>query len=135
MKRYLVIGVAAAFFLGVIGFSYTHLVGPNEAHACGWGKSGGGDYVPQERGSDQSRLGSLYDKFTGNSKAYASSSLTKEQAYDVISTHIKKLNPSLEVGEIKDSGRFYEAEILSEDKAVVERLAVDKQSGRIMPIL
>ena len=29
-------------------------IGPYRAEACGWGRSGGGDYVPQRRGNSGS---------------------------------------------------------------------------------
>lgn len=48
--------------------------------------------------------------------------------------HVKKLNPNLEVGRINDAGSFFEAEILSKDKEVVQLMGVDKESGRLMLI-
>ena len=120
MKRAVKIILSGILFLAVIGLAYTTFMGPGNANACNWGSQGGKDYVSQKRGS----TGPLANRST----------LTKEQAYDIVANHIKKLNPNLEVGDIKDAGRFYEAEVLSEGKEVIERLAVDKQSGRLMPI-
>jgi hypothetical protein len=122
MKRYFVgIAVLGILSLGVMGFINIPLLGLNHADACGrMGKSGGGDYTPQQR----SQVGSYFNR----------PALTKEQAYDVLANHVKKINPDLEIGEIKDGGGFYEAEILSEEKEVVERLAVDKKSGQLRVI-
>ena len=122
MKKYLGITMIGILFLGFMGVAYSSFMGPQHAEACGWGnsKGGGGDYTPQQRGS----RGAFNNR----------ESLTKEQAYDIVSNHVKKLNPNLSVGEIIDAGSFFEAEILSEAKEVIERLAVDKRSGRIMPI-
>ena len=120
MKKYLGIIMIGILFLGVVGVAYSSFMGPQHAEACGWGRSGGGDFVPQQRGS--------------RGAFNSGESLTKEQAYDIVSNHLKKLNPNLSVGEIIDAGSFFEAEILSEAKEVIERLAVDKRSGRIMPI-
>ena len=123
MIRYVGIVITTVLFLAIVGTAYNHFIGPNHAMACGCsgsGSPGGGDYVPQRRGS----TGSLAP----------SPSLTKEQAYDIVANHISKLNPSLKVGKIDDSGGFYEVEIISDENEVVQRLGVDKQSGRMMLI-
>jgi hypothetical protein len=121
MKRYVGIVIAGVLFLAVAGIGYNHFAGPSHANACGWGKSGGGDYVPQKRGPT---TGSL------STKPF----LTKEQAYDVLDNHVKKLNPGLSVGQINDEGSYYDAEIIAENGKVVQRLGVDKESGQIMLI-
>jgi hypothetical protein len=120
MKKNVGIVITTVLFLAIVGIAYNHFIGPNHARACGVGRSGGGDYVPQRRGSS----GPLAQR----------SSLTKEQAYDIVANHISKLNPSLKVGKIDDSGGFYEVEIISDENEVVQRLGVDKQSGRMMLI-
>jgi hypothetical protein len=51
-----------------------------------------------------------------------------------VANHVKRWNPELEVGDIKDAGNFFAAEILSPENEVMGRLAVDKQSGRLMII-
>jgi hypothetical protein len=60
--------------------------------------------------------------------------LTKEKAVEIVVKHVKKLNPNLEVGQVNDAGSFFEAEILSKDKEVVQLMGVDKESGRLMLI-
>ncbi len=121
MKRYIVgIAVVGILSLGVMGFVSIPFMGLTHSNACNSGKAGGGDYVPQQR----SQVGSYFNR----------PALTKAQAYDVLANHVKKINPDLEIGEIKDGGGFYIAEILSEEKEVVERLAVDKQSGQLRVI-
>ncbi len=109
------IGIAVS---ALIAFGYNHLVGPDHANACNSGAPGGQGYVPQQRVSRGPSLPS-------------GPSLTKEQAFDIVSSHIKKFNSSLDVGEIKDAGAYYDVEILTDGKEVVERLAVDKQSGSL----
>ena len=49
MKRYLSIVISVALFGAFIGMGSMFFVGVNRAEACGWGASGGGDYVPQRR--------------------------------------------------------------------------------------
>ena len=122
MKRHLGIIMIGILFLGVMGIAFSSYVMPQHAEACGWGRSGGGggDYVPQQRGPRGA--------FNNGDV------LTKEQAFDIVSNHVKRLNPTLSVGQIIDAGSYFDAEVLSEAKVVVEHLGVDKHSGRIMPI-
>ena len=118
MKRVFVgIAIVGILALGMLGFVNVPFLGLSHSSACSSGTAGGGDYVPQKR----NQVDSYFNR----------PALTKAQAYDVLVNHVKKINPDLEIGEIKDGGSFYEAEILSADKEVVERLAVDKDSGQL----
>ncbi|MGD8738748.1 MAG: hypothetical protein PVG34_00435 [Desulfobacterales bacterium] len=93
-------------------------VGLDIANACGWGQGGGQGYVPQRR--DQN--GFLAQK----------QPLTQEQAKDIVANYVKRLNPNLTVGNVKDNGSFYEAEIIAEDNEVIQLVGIDKQSGRLI---
>ena len=94
------------------------LAGIDFASACGWGQGGGQGYVPQRR--DQN--GYLAQK----------QPLTQEQARDLVTNYVKRLNPKLEVGTITDNGGFYEAEIIGEGNEIIQLVGVDKQSGRLI---
>ena len=118
MKRYLSIVISVALFGAFIGMGSMFFAGVNRAEACGWGASGGGDYVPQRRDS----TGFLASK----------PALNEEQARDIVTNYVKRLNPDLKIGPLKDNGGFYEAEILSEDNEIVQILGVDKRSGRLI---
>jgi hypothetical protein len=95
-----------------------NFVGLDIAAACGWGQGGGQGYVPQRR--DQ------------NGYMAQKQALTEEQAKDIVAKYVKRLNPNLEVGKVKDNGSFYEAEIIAEDNEVIQLVGVDKQSGRLI---
>ena len=95
-----------------------NFVGLDIATACGWGQGGGQGYVPQRRDSN----GFLAQK----------QALTEEQARDIVTKYVKRLNPNLEVGNVKDNGSFYEAEIIAEDNEVIQLVGIDKQSGRLI---
>jgi len=95
-----------------------NFVGLDIANACGWGQGGGQGYVPQRR--DQN--GFLAQK----------QPLTQEQAKDIVANYVKRLNPNLTVGNVKDNGSFYEAEIIAEDNEVIQLVGIDKQSGRLI---
>lgn len=88
------------------------------AAACGWGQSGGGDYVPQRRDN-----GGLFAQ---------KSAVTEDQAREIVSSYVKRLNPDLEIGNIKDNGGFYEVEIITKNQEPVQLLGVDKVSGRLL---
>ena len=118
MKKYKNFLVTAVLFTAMVGAAGFFITIPQNANACGYGNSGGNDYTPQRRSSS----GYLAQK----------NALTPEQAREIVSSHIRKLNPNLEVGSVNDAGGFFEAEILSKDKEVVQLLGVDKFSGRLM---
>lgn len=120
MKGFGKVLITGVLFFTVIGFGYALFVGPNHAGACGWGTAGGEGYVPQQRNA----TGPLAQK----------SFLSEKQAFEIVRNHIRKLNPDLDVGRINDVGSFFEAEILSKDKEVIQLLGVDKESGRLMVI-
>jgi hypothetical protein len=117
MKKHRQALITAILFFAIAGGGFFLLMGPQNAEACGYGNSGGRDYVPQRRG------------LSGDS---AKSALTEEQAREIVANHIARLNPDLEVGEINDAGRFFEAEILSQDEEIIQLLGVDKFSGRLI---
>ena len=89
------------------------------AQACGWGQGGGQGYVPQRR--DQNN-GFLAQK----------QPLTEDQARDIVSNYVKRLNPKLTIGNITDNGGFYQAEIIGEGNEIIQLVGVDKQSGRLI---
>jgi len=118
MKTHVKIMMTAVIFLMSIGLGYSFIVSPNSASACGYGNSGGSDYIPQRRGAEG---------YTAQRSA-----ITLEQAQAIVTQHIRKLNPDLQVGNINDAGGFFEAEILSQDREIVQLLGVDKFSGQLL---
>jgi hypothetical protein len=109
----LVFGVAVLSIAVLTQFAWVGL-----ATACGWGQSGGGDYVPQRRDN-----GDIFAQ---------KSAITEDQARDIVSSYVKRLNPDLGIGNVKDNGGFYEVEIMSKDQELVQLLGVDKRSGRLL---
>lgn len=89
------------------------------AMACGFGNSGGADYVPQRQGGGASNQ---------------ASAIEIDQARTIVSIHIAKLNPDLSVGNTNDSGGFFEVEIIDKNDEVIQLVGVDKYSGRMMLI-
>lgn len=113
LSKALVMGIAILSITAMTQFAWTDI-----AAACGWGQSGGGDYVPQRRDSE----GFLAQK----------SAVSEEQARDIVSGYVKKLNPNLNIGKVTDNGGFYEVEVVDKGNEIVQLLGVDKQSGRLI---
>jgi hypothetical protein len=111
--RTITLGISILALMGMLNF-----VAVDIAAACGWGQSGGGDYVPQRRDSG----GFLAKK----------SDVSEDQARDLVSNYVKRLNPKLEIGQVRDNGGFYEVEIVDEGQEIVQLLGVDKRSGRLL---
>ena len=109
--------VMSAFLVLTIAL-LINFVGMDIANACGWGQGGGQGYVPQRR--DQN--GFLAQK----------QPLTQEQARDIVSRYVKRLNPELKIGKITDNGGFYEAEVIAENNEVLQLVGIDKRSGRLI---
>jgi hypothetical protein len=113
LSKTLVVGIAILSMVAITQFIWTDI-----AAACGWGQSGGGDYVPQRRDSN----GFLAQK----------SAVSEDQARDIVSGYVKRLNPDLEIGKVTDNGGFYEVEVVDSGKEIVQLLGVDKRSGRLI---
>jgi hypothetical protein len=111
--RTIIIGASLLALAGMINF-----IAVDIAVACGYGQSGGGGYVPQRRNSD----GLLARQST----------VSEDQARDIVSSYVKRLNPNLAIGKIQDNGGFYAVEIVDEGQEVVQLLGVDKRSGRLI---
>ena len=107
-----------AMVIAVLTMAATSFVALDIAEACGWGQAGGGDYVPQRRDA-----GSLWAN---------KGDVSESQAREIVTNYVKRLNPDLEIGKVKDNGGFYEIEIVGQGQEVVQLLGVDKRSGRLI---
>lgn len=59
---------------------------------------------------------------------------TTEQAKQVIESYLSGNDQGLQVGNVAEGNSYFEAEILDRGKNVVDRVIVDKRSGRIRSI-
>ena len=114
IRTIIIIGASFLALTGMINF-----VAVDIATACGYnGQSGGSGYVPQRRNSD----GLLAKQ----------SAVSESEARNIVTNYVKRLNPNLAIGKIKDNGGFYEVEIVDEGQEIVQLLGVDKRSGRLI---
>jgi len=113
LSKTLVMGIAILSIAAMTQFIWTDI-----AAACGVGQPGGSGYVPQRRDSN----GLLARK----------SAISQEQAGNIVSGYVKRLNPDLEIGKVTDNGGFYEVEVVDSGNEIVQLLGVDKLSGRLI---
>ena len=111
--RTIILGASILALTGMINF-----VAVDIATACGYGQSGGGAYVPQRRDSGE---------LLANNSA-----VSEDQAREIVTSYVKRLNPDLEIGKVKDNGGFYEVEVIDQGQEIVQLLGVDKRSGRLI---
>ena len=56
--------------------------------------------------------------------------LDKDQAKAMVENYLKSTgNPNLKLGDIKDEGQYFEADIVTKDNSLVDKLLVDKDTG------
>ena len=80
----------------------------------------------QMQGSQQMGSGSQYSRGKG--------ALSKEDAGSIVKDYLTSTrNPNLKLGKIKDAGNAFEAEIVTKDNSLVDRLLIDKSSGWMRP--
>jgi hypothetical protein len=72
-----------------------------------------------------------------DSRGYPQSSgpVDEQTAREIVESYLQSThNPNLRLGEIRDVGRGYEAEIVTKDNSPVDRLFVDKDSGMVSSV-
>jgi Spy/CpxP family protein refolding chaperone len=80
----------------------------------------------QMHGSQQMGSGSQYSQ--------GKSALSKEDAGSIVKDYLASTrNPNLKLGKIKDAGNAFEAEIVTKDNSLVDKVLVDKTSGWMRP--
>ncbi len=58
--------------------------------------------------------------------------LEEKDARSIVENYIRSTrNPNLELGKLKDAGNVFEAEIVTKDKSLVDKVLVDKNTGRM----
>ena len=56
--------------------------------------------------------------------------LEEKDAKETLENYIKNMrNPNLKLGKIKDAGNTFEAEIVTKDNSLVDKIVVDKMTG------
>jgi hypothetical protein len=98
---------------GMMGPGYGYGMGPG---MMGYGYQGG--YGPQ------------YGAPTGPQYQQESKPLTEKDVKAMLENYVQSTrNPNLKLGKITDKEHYFEAEILTKDNALVDKILVDKQTG------
>jgi len=102
-------------------FSFLLLLPAANVLACGTGRPGGADYVPQRRGVAQQQIAQ-------------GQPISADQAKNIVMNYVKPINPGLTVGTANDFGAYYEVVLLSKDGETVQVIGVDKYTGKMEPL-
>jgi hypothetical protein len=99
-------------------------MGPQGGYERGPGMMGRGR--GQMQGSQQMGSDSQYSRGRG--------ALSKEDASSIVKDYLSSTrNPNLKLGKIKDAGNAFEAEIVTQDNSLVDKVLIDKSSGWMRP--
>ena len=102
--------------------------GGYRGYDMGPGMMGSGGY--QTYGMDQGMMGPDYNN--GPHFGQNQTNLDKKDAEKIFADYLQtRHNPNLKLGKIKDEGSFFEANLLTQDNSLVDRLMVDKDTGRV----
>jgi hypothetical protein len=129
MKRTAIIAVMA---LAIVGTGYSLA----KAHGgYGWGHMGS-DYGHMDyRGSMMDYRAPQYgvdQGYCGSTTTQAKVDLTEKDAQEIIAYRFTRNNPNLEVGKVKGTEDGFEVQVVTrKGKALVDRLLVEKDTGRI----
>ncbi|MEE8449678.1 MAG: hypothetical protein V3S39_08600 [Thermodesulfobacteriota bacterium] len=142
MKRFWVIALAAIFILGVGSYGLAHQFG-GSWRGPGYGMMGGGMMGPGMMGSGSfGHMGPGMMRGLGGSAANlpcpgygphteVTGQVTKEQAANWARNYLARLsNPNLKLGKITETETHFQAEILTKDNSLVEKILVEKATGR-----
>lgn len=61
--------------------------------------------------------------------------ITKDEATTILQNHLKwTRNPNLKLGKITEKDKGFEAEIVTKDNSLVNKIFIDKETGRTKPV-
>ena len=106
---------------------YGNMMGNGE-HMMGSGMMGGG-MMGQDMGPGMMGRGMMGPGY-GPQRQQPDKPLEEKDARAILENYLGSMrNPNLKLGEIKDIGNAFEAEILTKDNSLVDKILVDKGTG------
>jgi hypothetical protein len=116
-------------WLGAPGNQGLYQQGPGAGPGYGMGPGGA------RRGGPGMGYGGQYGSRYGQQYPQPQKPLDEEQAKQEVEGYLKsRANPNLKLGKMEDKGDAYEAEILTKDGSLVDRILVNKKSGGMRSI-
>lgn len=124
-----------ALVLGLAAFAIAHGPGWRGYGRGGYGEwscPGYGYHMGPRWGHGPWRSGPGYGSQYGPEYQQPQKPMQEKDAREVLENYLSSTrNPNLKLGDIKDTGDVFEAEILTKDNSLVDRVLVDKRTGWI----
>lgn len=126
--------ILGSIFLGGLLVTQVFAHGPqggqnqgNGGHMMGSGMMG--------QGMGHGMMGQGYERQHGSQDRQLQKPLDKKDARALLENYLKSMkNPNLKLGAIKDVGPAFEAEILTKEDSLVDKIVVDKNTGLLRSI-
>lgn len=118
----------------LVMFEHALRMGHGYGYSRGSGMMGGmgGGMGPGMRGGYGSGMGSGMMGGHGRQPQSTGKSIDAKEAEAMMKDYLKSTrNPNLKLGKIKDTGKVFEAEILTKKDDLVDRVLIDKETGSI----
>jgi hypothetical protein len=119
------------------GYGYGHRGDWNYCPYCGrsFHDPGGYGYGVRGPGMMGPGHGHMGDDYRRPSYGYPREPLHKKEAKALVEEMLDySRNPNLKVGRIEEKGDYFEAEITTKDGSLVDKLKVDKDTGRMRSV-
>ena len=103
--------------------------GPGTCSGCPYEGKGKGYGMGPGKGKEQGPGGGE-EQGPGGGEGKASGPIDRQAAIKIVENYLSyRRNPNLELGKITDAGENFEAEIVTRDKSLVDKILIDKNSG------
>ncbi len=131
--------ILGSIFLGGLLVTQVFAHGPqggqkqgNGGHMMGSGMMGSG---MMGQGMGHGMMGQDHERQHGSQDRQLQKPLDKKDARALLENYLKSMkNPNLKLGTIKDVGPAFEAEILTIEDSLVDKIVVDKNTGLLRSI-
>lgn len=105
-----------------------HMMGPGDGRHHMWEDDG------EWRQRSEKGKHKRYSKKSSPKPPRAANELSQSDARSIVKDYLKSTrNPHIKLGKITDAGDVFQAEILTKDGSLVDKLLVDKESGAMRP--
>jgi len=127
MTRALLIGAILVSFIGLGGMVYSHGIAGYGLAGHRWNGCGG--YGAQTSGSVQRSSVCPATQMRG---IYGFQELTRDDVEHIVEDYLAHTgNPNLKMGKITETEQEFEIEIITQENSLVERLIIDRGTGRL----
>ena len=100
----------------------------------GMGQQGGYEREPGMMGRGRGQMQGSQQMGSGSAYSQDQTALSKDDAGAIVRDYLASTkNPNLKLGKIKDAGNAFEAEIVTQDNSLVDKVLIDKSSGWMRP--